>query len=36
VLVLTVPLAATIAALMTIVILAGTWRISPRRSQLPC
>ncbi|MBU6456230.1 MAG: permease [Bradyrhizobium sp.] len=35
VLVLTVPFAAIIAALMTMVILAGTWRISPRRSQMP-
>jgi ABC-2 type transport system permease protein len=36
VLALTVPLAAIITALMTMIILAGTWRISPRRSPEPC
>jgi hypothetical protein len=32
VLVLTIPLAAIITALMTLLTLAGTWKISPRRA----
>jgi len=35
VLALTVPLAAIITTMMTMAILAGTWRISPRHGQVP-